>query len=86
MVRVGYGTKRTHRHVLPNGFKKFVIQNDMDLEMLLMNNRVFCGELAHNLSRQTRQRLVQRAAELNVRLTNSKARLVSEDANQEWSK
>ena len=51
LVRVGYGTKRSHRHVLPNGFKKFVIHNDADLECLLMNNRVFCGEFAHNLNK-----------------------------------
>ena len=54
LVRVGYGTKREHRHVLPNGFKKFLIRNAADLELLLMNNRVFCGELAHNLSKSTR--------------------------------
>ncbi len=83
LVRVGYGTQKSHRHVLPNGFKKFLISNDADLEVLLMNNRVFCGELAHSLNKETRRRLVQRAAELNVRLTNSKARLVTEENNQE---
>ncbi len=58
MVSIGYGTRREHRHVLPNGFKKFLIRNDADLECLLMNNRVFCGELAHNLSVRTKKRLV----------------------------
>ena len=48
-----------------------------------MNNRVYCGELAHNLNKKTRERLVKRAAELNVKLTNSKAKLVTEENNQE---
>ena len=59
-----------------------LIRNDADLEVLLMNNRTFCGELAHNLSTRTRKRLVQRAAELNVRLTNASSRLVTEEKNQ----
>jgi large subunit ribosomal protein L32e len=50
LVSIGYGTKREHKHVLPNGFKKLLIKNESDLEMLLMNNRVYCGEFAHNLS------------------------------------
>jgi len=70
------GNKADHktRHLLPNGFKNFLITNEMDIEMLLMNNRVFCGEIAQNLSTNKRLRIVQRARELNVRLTNANAR------------
>ena len=46
MVSIGYGTNKKHRDILPNGFKKFLIKNLQDVEMLLMNNRVYCGELA----------------------------------------
>ena len=70
------GHKQDHktRHVLPNGFKKLLITNESDIELLLMNNRVFCGEIAQNLSTNKRLRIVQRARELNVRLTNANAR------------
>ena len=27
MPSIGYGTKYTHRHILPNGFRKVVIHN-----------------------------------------------------------
>lgn len=54
MVSIGYGTNKKHRNVLPNGFKKFHIKNLNDVEMLLMNNRVYCGELAANLSARKR--------------------------------
>merc|ERR1712127_349364 len=60
------GHKQDHktRHVLPNGFKK----------VLITNNRVFCGEIAQNIGTSKRLRIVQRAREMNVRLTNSTAK------------
>ena len=46
------GNKQDHktRHVLPNGFKKMLISNVAEIEMLLMNNRVYCGEIATGIS------------------------------------
>ena len=79
MVKIGYGNPALTKHVLPNGFKKFLITSLKDLEMLLMNNRVYCGEIAHNLSAKSRKAIVQRAAELNVKLTNAKGKLVKEE-------
>ena len=66
MVSIGYGTNKKHRDFLPNGFKKFLIRNLNDIEMLLMNNRVYCGELAKNLSSRKREAILKRAKELNV--------------------
>ncbi len=81
LVSIGYGTKREHKHVLPNGFKKLLIRNSADLEMLLMNNRVYCGEFAHNLSSQKRKVFLERAKQINVKITNAKGKLVTEDKN-----
>ena len=75
MVKVGYKNANKTRHILPNGFKKILIRNVQDIELLLMNNRVYCGELAQNLSLRSREKIIKRAAELNVKLTNEKARL-----------
>merc|ERR1712166_327595 len=71
--RCSLATNKT-RHVLPNGFKKLLITNEADLEILLMNNRVFCAEIAQNIGTSKRLRIVQRARELNVRLTNANAK------------
>merc|ERR1711981_1372495 len=38
-VNIGYGTDKKTRHILPNGFKKFLITRVSDLDCLLMNNR-----------------------------------------------
>ena len=47
MPKIGYGSDNTTKYFLPNGLKKFVVHNASDLNVLLMNNRTFCGEIAH---------------------------------------
>merc|ERR1711935_804811 len=42
LVKIGYGSNKKTRHVLPNGFKKLLVRNAQDLELLMMNNRKFC--------------------------------------------
>ena len=76
------GNKQDHktRHVLPNGFKKMLISNESEIEMLLMNNRVYCGEIATGISAPKRLRIIARAKELNVRLTNGSAKTKKESA------
>jgi len=39
MPNIGYGSDKRTRHYLPNGFKKFVVSNVKDLELLMMHNR-----------------------------------------------
>ncbi len=60
--------------MLPSGFKKFLIRSEKDIELLLMNNRTYCGEIAQNIAAIKRRRIVKRAKELNVRLTNGQAK------------
>ena len=50
MPKIGNKQAAKTRHILPNGFKKMLITNLTDIEMLLMNNRVYCGEIATNIS------------------------------------
>ena len=40
--------------MLPNGFKPFLIKNLSDLEILLMNNKYYCGVIAAALSARTK--------------------------------
>jgi len=79
-VKIGFGTAAAQRHVLPCGFKKFAVSNVKDLDVLLMHNRVYAAEIAHNVSAKKRVEIVKRAAQLDVRVLNGKARIVTEES------
>jgi len=46
MPVIGNRNNRKTRDFLASGFKKFLITNLNDIELLLMNNRTYCGEIA----------------------------------------
>ncbi|KAG9302326.1 hypothetical protein G9A89_008818 [Geosiphon pyriformis] len=45
MPKIGYGSNKKTRHLMPNGFKKFLVSNVKELELLLMHNRTYAAEI-----------------------------------------
>ncbi|KAH6777814.1 Ribosomal protein L32e [Perilla frutescens var. frutescens] len=73
------GSDKKTRHYLPNGFKKFFVHNVKELEFLMMHNRKYCAEIAHNISTRKMKDIVERAAQLDIVVTNKLARLQSQE-------
>lgn len=65
--------------MMPDGFRKFLVHNVKELEILMMHNRHYAAEIASAVSAKNRKAIVARAQELNIKLTNGKAKVKSEE-------
>merc|ERR1712080_459622 len=79
MPNIGYGSNKITKHAMPSGFKTVLIHNMKELEVLMMQNKVYCAEIAHGVASKNRKALIERAAQLAIRITNPAARMRSEE-------
>jgi len=79
MPTIGERNDKKTRGRRPDGFKTFLVRNKGDLEVLFMNNRTFAAEIASNVSSKQRAALVERALQLNIKVTNRHAKLRAQE-------
>ncbi|KAL1766303.1 60S ribosomal protein L32 [Sigmodon hispidus] len=79
MSNIRYGSSKKTKYMLPSGFWKFLVHNVKELEELLLCNKFHCAEIAHNVSSKNQKATIERGAQLAIRVTNPKARLLSEE-------
>ena len=72
--KVGYGSNKKTRNLLPNYKLKFTVNNLKELECLLMNNDKYCIEIGKNVGAVLRAQMLKRAKELNISVTNQKSK------------
>jgi large subunit ribosomal protein L32e len=78
LVRVGYGSTKSTKYMLPNRMYKLTVQNVQELEVLLMHNEKYAAEIGHSVSAKKRAEIIKRANELGVKVTNAGARVRAE--------
>lgn len=46
-LKIGYGSNKKTRHLMPSGHKAFVVHNPRDVDLLLMHSKTFAAEYVH---------------------------------------
>lgn len=80
MPKIGYGSNKKTRHLIPSGHKEILVHNVRDLELLLMHSGKYAASVAHGVSSKKRIEIVARAKILGVKVTNAAAKLRTEEA------
>merc|ERR1712219_84269 len=57
MPSIGYGSNAKTRHMMPDGFRKFVVHNVADVDLLMMMKGSYAAEIAHNVSSRKRKEI-----------------------------
>ena len=75
MPMVGFKRESSTRHMMQNGYRRFLIRNEKDLNAMVMHNDDYHGELAHSIGIKLRKQLIEKATSMGIKILNDKARM-----------
>ncbi|KAJ6260476.1 60S ribosomal protein L32 [Drechslerella dactyloides] len=78
MPKIGYGSNKKTRHMMPSGHKAFLVHNANDVDLLLMHNHTFAAEISHAVSSRKRIEIIAKAKKLGVKVTNPKGKVTTD--------
>ena len=70
MPNIGYGSDTKTRNIMPNGLFKFKIYNSRDLQMLLMVNHKYIGEIAKGVGMRKKKEIMEKALNFDIKILN----------------
>ncbi|VCW67112.1 unnamed protein product [Gulo gulo] len=73
MPQSGYGSDKKAKHMRPNGFWKSLVHHVKELEVPLVCDKSHCAEIAHSVSSKNHKAIVERVAQLAIRITSPNA-------------
>ncbi|KAK2115522.1 60S ribosomal protein L32, partial [Saguinus oedipus] len=79
MPNIGYESNKKNKPHAAQWLPKFLVHDIKELEVLLICNKSYCGEIAPSVSSKNCKAIMERATQLAVRVTNPNARLCSEE-------
>ena len=82
LPKIGFGSAKATRNMLPCGLYKFPVHNTTDLEMIMMQNRKYAAEIAHAVSAKKRMEIIARAKLLNIRVINADAKMKKQEVSK----
>ena len=73
-AKIGYGSDKRTRHLLPCGFYKYKISNIRELQPLLLQNRRFAVEIDNAVGFKNRLKIIDYCRKNDLRILNKFAR------------
>ena len=67
MPKIGYGSNKKTKHLIPSGHKELLVNNLADLELLLMHSQKYAASIASGVSSKKRIEILARAKVLGVK-------------------
>nr|UXY86793.1 60S ribosomal protein L32 [Cryptomonas paramecium] len=70
MPGIGYGNNRKTRNLVLGRYFKVKISNVQDLNVLLMINQKYIGQIARNVSQKKKKAILEKAQKMDIKILN----------------